>query len=92
MATKERILERIVKGFSNHRRIKILFLLQKFPELSVEDIAEEIKVNVKTASDHINKMSSAGLIAKRYDNKYVRHKLTSRGEFILKFLTNLSKR
>ena len=37
-----RRLERIVKGFANHRRLEILELLQRTPELSVENISERL--------------------------------------------------
>lgn len=79
-------LEKIVKGFSNHWRIGILMLLAREPELSVVEIVGKLNMNYKTASEHIRRMALAGLIAKRYDNANVRHKLTSRGESILKFL------
>lgn len=81
-----RELERIVKGFANHRRIQIIELLKKEPELSVADISEKLRINFKTASAHIQRLAIAGLMMKRYQGKNVRHKLTSRAEDILKFL------
>ncbi|MBU4536634.1 winged helix-turn-helix domain-containing protein [Patescibacteria group bacterium] len=82
-------LERLVKGFSNHRRIQIMELLKKEPELSVLDIADELEVNFKTIAHHIKSLAMAGLVLKRYDNHSVRHKLTKNGEQILKFLRTL---
>lgn len=79
-------LERIVRGFSNHRRIEILELLEKRPELSVAEISRKLKTNFKTASEHIRRLAIAGLLLKRSDGNNVRHKLTSRGLSILKFL------
>lgn len=79
-------LERIIKGVSNHRRIEILELLKKRPELSVADISEILDVNFKTVSEHIRRLAIAGLILKRHDGNSVRHKLTDRGLTILKFL------
>ena len=79
-------MERIVKGAANHRRIQILDLLQKKPELSVDEIATTLKINFKTASDHVRRLAIAGLVIKRYEGNFVRHKLTSRGQSILKFL------
>jgi DNA-binding MarR family transcriptional regulator len=78
-------LERIIKGFANHRRIEILELLKKQPELSVAEISDRLKINFKNASGHIQKMAVAGLIIKRYDANNVRHKLTLRGKTILEF-------
>ncbi|PIT88839.1 MAG: hypothetical protein COU27_03490 [Candidatus Levybacteria bacterium CG10_big_fil_rev_8_21_14_0_10_36_7] len=83
---KSRELERIVKGFANHRRIEILNLLKKNPELSVVEIADELKINLKTASEHIRRLAIAGLVLKRNEGNFVRHKLTPRAESILKFL------
>lgn len=79
-------LERIVRGFSNHRRIEILELLEKRPELSVAEISGRLKINFKTASEHIRRLAVAGLLLKRSDGNNIRHKLTSRGISILKFL------
>ncbi len=81
-----RELERIVKGFANHRRLEILGLLYKEPELSVQEIAEILKSDMKNISAHITKMAIAGLVMKRNDDKSVRQKLTKRGEVILKFV------
>lgn len=79
----------IVKGFANHNRIKILLALQRQSELSVGELADEIKTNEKNASQHLSKMSIAGLVIKRRGGTEVRHKLTRRGEAALKFLKGL---
>jgi len=79
-------LERIVKGVANHRRIEILEILVKKPEMSVAEVADKLKLNFKTTSEHIRKMAISGLLMKRSDSKSIRHKLTKRGELILKFL------
>ncbi len=79
-------LERAVRGFANHRRIEIMEILKRYPELSVDEIATKLKINFKTASEHIRRLAIAGLVLKRSDGKSIRHKLTSRGQSILKFL------
>jgi len=81
-----RELERIVKGFANHRWIEILELLKREPELSVAEISENLNINFKTASEHIRRLAIAGLLMKRSEGLNVRHKLTERGLSILKFL------
>lgn len=86
---KPRQLERIVRGFSNHRRIEIMALLGKTPQLSVHDVAEILKINFKTASDHIRRLAIAGLVMKRNEGASVRHALTVRGKSILIFLRTL---
>ena len=84
-----RALERIVKGFANHRRIEILDLLQREPELSVENISERLNIGYENASDHVRKLAIAGLVMKRNDGPSVRHRLTKRGESILMFCKRL---
>jgi len=86
---KYRKLERIAKGFANHRRIQILELLEKEPELSVIEIADKLSINFKTASEHIRRLAIAGLVLKRSAGNNVRHKLTERSQTILKFLRTL---
>ena len=46
MKTNYLKLERIVKGFANHRRLQILDLLKKEPELTVDDISERLNINI----------------------------------------------
>lgn len=84
-----RNLERIVKGFANHRRIEIMDLLKREPELCVDDISERLDIGYENASDHLRKMAIAGLVAKRYEGTTVRHKLTPRAESILVFCKKL---
>lgn len=84
-----RQLERIVRGIANHRRIQILELLSKQPELSVVEISEELNINFKTASEHIRRLAINGLVLKRSDASFIRHKLTPRAVLILKFLRTL---
>jgi predicted ArsR family transcriptional regulator len=84
-----RKMERLVRGFSNHRRIEIIHLLSQQPELSVIEIASELRINFKTASEHIRRLAIAGIIVKRNEGSAVRHALTDTGRTILKFLRTL---
>ena len=85
----QRRLERIVKGFANHRRIQFLDFLRAHPESSLQEIADQTGTGMKTASEHVRRMAIAGLVLKRHDGAWVRHKLTRRGLIILKFLRTL---
>ena len=89
MATNYRQLERRVKGFANHRRIEILFLLRTKPELSVDEICQHVHVGYKTGAAHVTKLAAAGLILKRNEGQTVRHKLSDRGQAVLTFLPQL---
>ena len=89
MANNYLRLERIVKGFTNHRRLQILDLLKREPELSVDNIAEKLNIGYENASDHIRKLAIAGLIMKRNQGTSVCHNLTSRALSILVFCKKL---
>ncbi len=84
-----RRIERIVKGFANHRRIQILDLLGREPELSVMDISGRLNIGYENTSDHVRKMAIAGLLLKRSEGSAVRHKLTPRAESVLVFCKKL---
>ena len=83
---KTKQLERIVRGFSNHRRIEIMALLARAPELSVQEVSDQLAVNFKTISEHIRRLALTGMVTKRHQGAAVRHTLSSRGKVILKFL------
>ncbi|MBI2476405.1 MAG: winged helix-turn-helix transcriptional regulator [Candidatus Taylorbacteria bacterium] len=84
-----RTLERLVRGFANHRRIQIMEVLQKEPEMSVDEITELLNINYKTAADHLRRLAIAGLVLKKSDSVSIRHRLTPRAEYVLKFLRTL---
>jgi len=84
-----RKLERVVKGYANHRRIQILELLRNEPELSLDEVSRRLNINFKTGSEHIRRLAIAGLVVKRSDGHNVRHKVTNRGQQVLKFLRTL---
>ena len=89
MALDYRKVERLLKGFANHNRLKILELLEKDPELSVVEVAAKLKIGYENTSDHIRKMTITGLIMKRSDGPNVRHKLTPKALAILAFCKKL---
>ena len=86
MSRNPRQLERIVKGFANHRRIQIMSLLKTEPELSLSEISKRLKIDIKTASAHTSRLAVAGLVLKRSEGRWVRHRLTRRAEGVLIFL------
>lgn len=88
-ATNYRRVEWVVKGFANHRRLQILTLLKREPELSVDEIAAALRMGYMNASDHIRKLAIAGLVLKRSDGNSVRHKVTERASSILEFCKKL---
>jgi len=85
MSLQYKRIEKVVKGFANHRRIQILELLEKTPDLSVDDISQNLNVGFFTISDHIRKLADTGLVEKKYKGRFVIHRLTKIGESILSF-------
>lgn len=84
-----RQLERIVKGFANHRRIEMMELLSREPELSLSEVTGKLKINLKTGAEHLRRLALAGLVLKRSAGPNVRHRLTRQAESVLKFLRKL---
>lgn len=84
-----RQLEKIIKGVANHRRIEILNLLDKSPELSLTDIAGRLKIDFRTAGEHVRRLYLAGMIVKRNRGAEVAHKVNALGKYVLKFLRTL---
>src|SRR3989338_8263451 len=72
-------LERHFKGVSNHRRIQILLLISKRPEITLMDIADTVNGNMKTIAEHVRRLTLAGLVEKRYAGREVRHAITPYG-------------
>ena len=86
---KPKEIEIILKGCANHRRVQLLLLLAKEPELNLEQIAEHLDIDFRVASEHLRRMLAGGLILKRYRGRHVHHALTSRAKDILTFLRML---
>ena len=84
-----RHLERIVRGFANHRRIQVLELLAGRPELDLAALARATGMNYKTASEHLRRLAVAGLVLKKAKGTHVLHAVSPRGRVVLKFLRTL---
>ena len=84
-----RWLERVVKGFANHRRILVLQLLIDEPELSLNDICDRINMSRTAGSEHVRKLTLSGLIIKRKQNTSIHHRVTDRGLRIFSFLKTI---
>ena len=79
-------LERHLKGVANHRRIEILFLIERETGISVEGISSSLHCNFKTISEHTRRLVHAGLIIKKYEGQSVTHRLTPYGKIFIVFL------
>lgn len=82
-------LEKITKGAANRRRVAIMLLLEDKPGLSLIEIAETQRWNLKTTAEHARRLAATGLISKGRHHGSIPHKLTRRGASVLKFLKSL---
>ena len=89
MGRSYRQTERIVRGFSNHRRIQILHVLDAKPELDVMEIAAACGIRFRNASEHLRRLAIAGLILKQPRGNRVQHALSARGRTALAFTRKL---
>src|SRR3989338_2726530 len=85
-----RKLERHFKGVANHRRIEILLLVAKRPEITLEDIVEAVRANEKTIGEHTRRLVLAGLVEKRYTCRSVQHTLTPYGRIFVDFIKSFA--
>lgn len=83
-------IERHIKGVANHRRIEILSLVADNYEITLEEIADKLKCNIKTTSEHTRRLVLAGLINKKYKGRSVLHSLSPYGKILHKFITTFS--
>jgi len=60
-------LEKIYKALANHRRLAIIHYLNKGEKTNVSEIAEEIKLSLKSTSRHLQILKNIGLI--EYEQK-----------------------
>ncbi|MBI4094568.1 MAG: winged helix-turn-helix transcriptional regulator [Candidatus Liptonbacteria bacterium] len=79
-------LERYFKGAANHRRIAILFAVEKNDGIALERIADGLGANFKTISQHTRSLVYAGLLNKTYRGRRVAHALSPYGRSFLKFM------
>ena len=68
---RERSLETLFKALANRRRLIIIRYLKKHREKSVTDIAEVIRVSVKSTSKHLLVLSNANLVSGKKKGFYV---------------------
>lgn len=83
-------LERHFKGIANHRRIDILLLIKMNDSITLESIAESMKCNIKTISEHTRRLVQAGLVNKKYHGREVQHSLSPYGLEMVKIIQSFS--
>jgi len=61
-------------------------LVHKREGMTLEDIAAELKANLKTISQHTRALVQAGLLNKDYVGRQVAHKLSPYGQRFVSFI------
>jgi DNA-binding MarR family transcriptional regulator len=79
-------LERHFKGIANHRRIEILFLIEKNEGITLDQITKRLKCNIKTIAEHTRRLVQAGLVNKKYFKNTVKHSLSPYGLKMIKLI------
>ena len=79
-------LERHFKGAANHWRIAILLAVEGKEGIVVAEIADTLRGNFKTISQHTRTLVQSGLLNKNYRGRQVAHSLSPYGKLFIKFL------
>lgn len=58
-------LTRSLKALANERRLNIVTLLMRRPSSSVNEIAKEIRLSVRSTSKHLRVLAHADIVATR---------------------------
>lgn len=74
---KEKELERILKALANKRRLAIISFLKKKKEANVGDIAEAIRLSIKSTSRHLTVLSGADLLDREQRSSEVFYRLNN---------------
>jgi len=87
LALSPKELEKIVRGFSSHRRIQVLELLDQSDEaMSLNEIADACRVGITPLAEHVRRLAVAGFITKTRRNREILHDVTPQGKKIIAFL------
>ncbi|KRE07399.1 MarR family transcriptional regulator [Bacillus sp. Root239] len=77
-----------------HQNIRCMQMIKKKKEVTVKDLSEVLDVTHHTASEHIKRLITKGILEKErsaYDKRIVYVKLTPYGEEVLKRNTELDE-
>lgn len=82
-------LERQLKALANRRRLTMIKLLKHNREMSVGDIAKEIKLSFKATSKHLMILDRADLVEKEQRGLSVYYCLSSQQNLLFKSLLSI---
>ncbi len=81
-------LERHFKGVANSKRIDIILLVANNPSITLIEITERLKTNIKTTAEHTRRLVGAGLLNKKYNGHTVEHSISPYGKKIVEIILN----
>ena len=84
-------LEKILKVLANRRRLAIINCLKKNKEIKVGDIADEIKLSLKSTSKHLIQLFNAGIVEREQKGLLMYYKLSSDQNNIVKYIISNSR-
>ena len=74
---KEKELERVLKALANKRRLAIISFLRKKKEANVSDVAESIRLSIKSTSRHLTVLSGADILDREQRSSEVFYKIST---------------
>jgi predicted transcriptional regulator len=83
MANTDRGRALIASSLANHRRIEMIRLLQTRGSLCINELANECRIDVATASQHAKRLHEAGLVKKQARGRRVQLYPTRRASTLL---------
>ncbi|MCD6134680.1 MAG: winged helix-turn-helix transcriptional regulator [Candidatus Omnitrophica bacterium] len=60
----------VLKAAANVRRLEIICLLLRNKELSVSDIADKVRLSLKSTSKHLQKLEQVGFIERKQRSRW----------------------
>ncbi len=81
-------LERILKALANKRRLEIVRCLKKRREMTVSEIADEIKLSFKATSKHLAVLYGADIVDKEHRSLQMFYKFSTNLHHIVKYISN----
>ena len=83
-------MEKTLKAVANRRRLAILNCLQSRKEMSVGNIARQIKLSFRSTSKHLSILYTSGLLDREQRSVLMFYKLNPNGHKILSAINSLA--
>ena len=78
--------QNMFKGVSNHRRIEMLFWVDKNPGVGTAEVISSLKINYQTGASHMQKLVRSGLLLSYRKGIGIGHWVSPLGKSIIRLL------